>query len=507
MHIRHVKELSTKITHCKNVESMKHFASKISTLCKRVLRDCCIQLEGCESGVERAASAKNHAVYLEIHPAIPKDIAGKYQQLCSSSEESIIKIFLTVIPHLIQSIKEIFVDKGISEVQNGLRGLSEERLKEFLSEVQEAEQTNKIRHLVCALCQILARLCMKNRGKTPASEIMKWSEGLGILSMLKFLKHFFQHCKQDVRLHKRLDLFSRRLTEIMSDDVPVDIADEFFVRDFSNVLLSVITFSKFSPSKLVRFELTDSTNAPVLCDRQNNNFDLQYDRPQKTFSQYYEIRKESEDELQLFAVARVHFDGRICEKGAFQSAIVVNASGEEAFDSCIARFVGVATVKLKDLDYLRVILCSAQKEKLIEVLNVLEQELSGEVLDLRRSPVTECRLALRTTASKAGEVVSLRLAYEWGSDALVLDSNDFEAFAYLSTGDDCMQVEKHVGKKVVLVWIDLLRFSLFVIRVVSTISCYLKILVKTLYVFKKQGQFQIRKNSQQTERDKKVYIS
>lgn len=464
MHIRHVKELSTKITHCKNVESMKYFVFKISTLCKTVLRDCCIQLEGCESGIERAALAKNHAVYLEIHRAIPKDIAGKYQQLCSSSKESIIKIFLTVIPHLIQSIKEIFVVKGISEVQNGLRGLSEERLEQFLSKVREAEQTNKIRHLVCALCEILALLCMENCGETSASEIVKWSEGLGILSMLNFLKHFFQHCKQDVRLHKRLELFSRRLTEIMSDDVPVDIADEVFVRDFSNVSLSVITFSKFSPSKLVRFELTDSTNAPVLSDRENNNVDLQYDRPHETFSQYFEIRKESEDELQLFAVARVHFDGRICEKGAFQSAIVLNASGEEAFDSCIARFADVATVKLKDkdLDNLRVILCSAQKEKLREVLNVLKRELSGEVLDLRWSPVTQCRLALRTTASKAGEVVSLRLVYKWGSDALVLGSNDFEAFAFFSAGADCMQVEKHVGKKVGSVCIDLLRFSLFV---------------------------------------------
>ena len=453
MHIRHVRELSTKIIHCKNAEFLKHLAFRISTLCKTVLRDCCIQLEGCESGVERAASAKNHAVYLEIHRAIPKDIAWKYQQLCSSSEESIIKIFLTVVPHLIQSIKEIFVDKGISEVQNGLRGLSDERLEQFLSKVREAEQSNKIRHLVCSLCKILSFLCMENCGKTPASEIVKWREGVGILVMLEFLKHFFQHCEQDVRLHKRLELFSRRLTEIMSDDVPVDIADEGFIRDLSNVSLSVINFSKFIPSKLVRFELTDSANAPVLCDRENNNVDLQYDRPHETFSQYFDIRKESEDELQLYAVARVHFGGRICEKGAFQTAILLNAPGEAAFDSCIARFVGVAAVKLKDkdLDNLRVILCSAQKEKLTEVLDVLERELSGEALDLRWSPVTQCRLALCTSASKAGEVVSLRLVYKWGSDALFLDSNDFEAFAYFSAGDDCMQVEKHVGKKVVSV--------------------------------------------------------
>ena len=454
MHIRHVRELSTKIIHCKNAKFMKHFAFRISTLCKTVLRDCCIQLEGCESGVERAASAKKHAGYLEIHRAIPKDIALKYQQLCSSSEESIIKIFLTVVPHLIQSIKEIFVDKGISEVQNGLRGLSEERLEQFLSKVRDAEQSNKIRRLVCALCEILALLCMENCGKTPASEIVKWREGLGILVMLEFLKHFFQHCEQDVRLHKRLELFSRRLTEIMSDDVPVDIADEVFTRDFSNVSLSVINFSKFSPSKLVRFELTDTTNAPVFCDRENNNVELQYDRPHETFSQYFEIRKESEDELQLYAAARVHFDGRICEKGAFQSAIELNADSEEAFDSCIARFVGVVVVKLKDKDLdkrFRVILCSASKEKLTEVLDVLERELSGEALDLRWTPVTQCRLALRTSASKAGEVVSLRLVYKWGSDALFLDSNDFEAFAYLSAGDDCMQVDNHVGKKVVSV--------------------------------------------------------
>ena len=108
-----------------NSELMKYFSGKVQTLCKVILRDCCIELKGSVEGVKRAALSKNPVGYLEIHRAITKDIALKYHQLSSSTEESIIKVFLAIVPNLIQSVKEIFVDENISEVQNGLRGLSE----------------------------------------------------------------------------------------------------------------------------------------------------------------------------------------------------------------------------------------------------------------------------------------------------------------------------------------------------------------------------------------------
>ena len=94
MHVRHLRELATKLSGLQreNAESMNYFTVKIQTLCKMALRDCCMELEGSVEGVERAALSTNPVGYLEIHRAIPKDIAQKYQQVCSSSEESIIKI-------------------------------------------------------------------------------------------------------------------------------------------------------------------------------------------------------------------------------------------------------------------------------------------------------------------------------------------------------------------------------------------------------------------------------
>ena len=205
MHVRHFRELATKLSGLQreNAELMKYFSVKIQMLCKMALRDCCMELEGSVEGVERAALSTNPVGYLEIHRAIPKHVAWKYQQVCSSSEESIIKIFLAIVPNLIQSIKEIFVDKNISEVQNGLRGLSKHTLEPFLSSVRDAEKNIRIRQLVWVVCEILERLCLENCGKQPTTEIVSWSETLAIPSMLSFLKPFFQNHKQGIRLHKR----------------------------------------------------------------------------------------------------------------------------------------------------------------------------------------------------------------------------------------------------------------------------------------------------------------
>ena len=438
MHVSHLKELATKISglQFENAELMKYFSVKVQTLCKVVLRDCCIELEGSVEGVERAALSTNPVGYLEIHRAINKDIARKYHRVCSSSEESIIKIFLAIVPNLIQSVKKIFVDENISEAQNGLRGLPEDRLEQFLSNVRDAEKNVRIRQLVCVVCEILEQLCLENCGKQPTTEIISWGATLAIPSMLSFLKHFFQHHQQGIRLHKRLELFSMRTKDIMSDQS--DTADEVFMRDFSNVTLSLIHFAKFSPSKVVRFELTGPSNSPVTRDSENNNDKVHYDRHHETFSHWFEIKKGLEDELRLHANASVvHVDGRICKKGAFQSVITIKASAEEAFDACMTNFMDVTAMKLKenDSENLRVVLCSTQKEKVSEVLEVLKRKLSEEVLNFMPSEVTQCHLTIRSITSKAETVLSLRLFYKWGSEAVGVDSKDFVSLADSSGGE------------------------------------------------------------------------
>ena len=448
MHIRHLRELATKISNlrCENVDLMKCFSFKIQTLCKAVFSDCCIELEDTAEGVEKAASSTNHLGYLENRQAITKDVAQKCQKLCSSSEKSSGRNFLAVVPCLIGSIKEIFVDERISEVQNGLRGLSERTLEQFLSSVRNAEQRNSIQQLVCKVCEILELLCLENSGNHPTTDILKWGETLAIPSMLDFLSPFFQHCQYDMRLLARLALFSRRLKDIMSHQV--DIADKVFMHDFCNVSLSLIHFAKFSPSKLIRFNLTDSKHSSVACDRDNNT--VRYERHQETFYQCFEIRKESDDELQLHATVDVHVDGRISTKGAFQSVFMLSPPGEEALDKCMSRFTDVAAIKLndKDSENLQVILCSTQKEKLSEVLDVLKRELAEEVADVTRSKVTQCHLTIRTVGSKVGSVVSLRLVYKWGSEAIGLDSKDFVTFADSSAGGAgaCIPELQLIGK-------------------------------------------------------------
>ena len=441
MHVRLLRELATKISglQFENAELMKYFSVKVQTLCKVVLRDCCIELEGSVVGVERAALSTNPVGYLEIRRAIPKDIARKYHQVCSSSEESIIKIFLAIVPNLIQSVKKIFVDESISEVQNGFRGLPEERLEQFLSNVRDAEKDLRIRQLACVVCEILEQLCLENCGKQPTTEIVSWGATLAIPSMLSFLKLFFLDQKQGIKLHKRLELFSMRLKDIMSDQA--DTADEVFMRDFSNVTLSLIHFAKFSPSKVVRFELTGPTNSLVTCDSENNNDKVHYDRHHETFSQWFEIRKASEDELRLHANALVRVDGRICKKGAFQSVITINTSAEEAFDACMTHFIDVTAMKLQDdSENLRVILCSTQKEKVSEVLEVLKRKLSEEVVNFMqlkevKSEVTQCPLTIRSITPKAETVLSLRLFYKWGSEAVGVNSEDFVSLADSSVGE------------------------------------------------------------------------
>lgn len=428
MHIRHVRKIASKISGLQsmNADSQNYFVHKIQTLCNSLFRDCCIELESCAEDVERAASSTNYVEYLfqsmDIRRPLSQDIARKYQQVCSSSEESIIKTFLVIVPFLIQNVKDIFVENKMSEVpQNGLRGLPKEKLDHFVCSVRSAEENNKFLELFCESCNILHQLCLKSYDKVQSkTEIEKWGKSLAILPMLNFLKPYFQHCPQDVRLHKRLDLFSCSLKDNMANR---DHIDEVCVHDLSNVLFSLLHFAKFDASKLVRFELNGSKNAPLFCSREG----VKYDKFDNTYSELFRIKKESSDELHLLALARVYVNGGIYLKGTFQLTIKVTAFSENALNRCVTRFHDVTVTKMKDKDSgnLRAVFFATQKDKLLEFLDVLRKELGEHVVDFDGSEVKPCPLSIQSITSKTDAFLSLRLVYKWGSEEVALESKDF----------------------------------------------------------------------------------
>ena len=212
-----------------HVRNLREFASKnndarlFRKLCTSVLRDLCIEMESSVEGVERAASSTNHAEYFlvnhsmenllptENRRAISEDIALKYRQVCSLSSEPCLKTLRDITPYLIQNIKEIYVDYESMGPQNGLKGLSKEKIDHFVLKVQEAEQKENFGDLVFEMCEVLEKLCNKNLSNQPTKE---WGESLEIGPMLKRLKRYFQHNRKDVRLYMRLYLFSRNLRDI-----------------------------------------------------------------------------------------------------------------------------------------------------------------------------------------------------------------------------------------------------------------------------------------------------
>lgn len=444
MHIRNLREFTTK-----NID-----AGLFRTLCMSVLRDLCIEMECSAEGVERAASSTNHADYFlinhstEIRPPnenrrpIPQDIASKFRQVCLQSHEPCLKTLLSIIPYLIQSVKEIYVDCGSTEPQNGLRGLSKDKIDAFVSNVQKAEQEENVGDLVYEMCEVLEQLCIENRYNQAKAEIKEWGERLGIGQMLISLNQFFQHSQQDIRLYKRLDLFSRNLRDIMTCRVR---SDQVFIylHDVCNILLSLIGFARCDPSKLVRFELVDPENVSLSC----YNESVSYDEFENTYWQRFCITKESEDDvLQLYAVARVHVNGQTCEKGAFQSEIVLNAASEEVFDKCMIGIADVAVMKLKDKrpGKLNVVLCSTKKEKILELHTALKRELREGLQDIRKTDITRCYLKL--SSIKPSRKLFLRLLYKWESEAVVFESKDFVTVACCSFGSACTPEIRLPGK-------------------------------------------------------------
>ena len=413
---------------------MRYFTGKIKSLCETILRDCCIELTSSPEEVEWAASSEDHTNYLEDYQKISQDTASKYQQMRSSSQESMAENFLAFVPHFIQDIKAIFRDENTPDVQTGLRGLPKDMLDQKASQLKEAEQKSKIRQLVCEVCNILEELCVNNRdSQHPADLITKWGESLGIWSMLEFLKPFFQKSPTDARLHKRLELFSRRTRAIMSDAVD---ADQVFMLGFFDVSFSLIHFAKFDPAKVVRFEVIDSTNSPV----KRGSEGITYDRHNDIFSQLFCFREDEEGkQLLLRVVARASVEGQIQQIGAFQSVITLPVSEEETFykwlDTCMTRVsvnsISVTKTEVKETKNVQVALCSTQRLKLVLLLDELRKEPElKDVVDWKGSQVNPCHLSVRTVVpAKPGTVLRLRLIYKWKFDAVFIDSEDFVAHA------------------------------------------------------------------------------
>ena len=433
MHINHLRELAFKIARMnrEDLHLMEYFTNQIKTLCNFILKDCCIEMNA-------EVTIESYPRFLSFHQLVTDDVAVTLEKICSSSTRSINEDFFCVLPFLIQAIKEIFRKESPSVVQNGLKGLPKEIVSLHECHVRDAFQNKDILKLMYEVCSVLKHLCVRNCSKQSTDEIDVWSESLGIWNMADCLKSFFQS-QQDSKLHKRLQLLSRSLGRIAAD---IGNVKEIELRYFYHVSLNLIEFATFDPSKLVRFEITNSTNCPIT----GYSGGLKYDSSHGTFSQKFEIRKESENALQLDAVARVNLDGQIRVVGAFQSVIMLPPSSEEHFERYVSR--GTLPVAIKrersDSGNVRVVLCSTRREDISEALSLLQTSLGEDLVDGEQLKVTVSHLTVRCFA-EAGKVVSLRLIYKWESDAISIESKDFMAIADSSGGGTCTTDLKFTG--------------------------------------------------------------
>ena len=420
MHIRNLRELAAKIAELQvhDASLMKFFIGKIQTLCKAMVRDCCIQVENSSEDIDRASSSDNCAKHLELRQKITKRTAIKYQRLISLNDESVVKMFTEIVPDLIQDVKAIFCVNIIPPALNGLRGIDEKTLEPMASNVRESQENNKIRKLVCHVCKIVEKLCEINcNSNNPPERIRKLGQSLAILPMLDLLQSFFLECAEEIRLHKRLELLSVCIRDIMSDEIEVD---EAIMRDFFDLSASLIQFARFDPARMVTFELSDS------------------------YYQEFFVEKETGQDLLLNAVATINVEGRVLKigTGAFKSIIILPARVEETFDQCCTSFSSIATVrvrKLKDQNSsnIRVVLSSTVEKILSGLLATLKQELKDEV-DWKGSEVVPCKLTMSTPATEPPKTsVYLRLVYKWKSAALCLESQDFITDAPLNTDSTC----------------------------------------------------------------------
>ncbi|XP_078366581.1 uncharacterized protein LOC144650716 isoform X2 [Oculina patagonica] len=445
MHIEHLRELAVTIVGLqhKDPNMMEYLGSEIKKLCNSVLRDCCIEIATSKEDLDLATSTENCASLLEIHKQISKYVADKYRQMCCSPEDLITESFLMVVPQLVQAIKEIFRDERIPQVQNGLRGVSDEKiLTKITSDLQEAAKNKSIFKLLSEVCKILEILCLENNdSRSTEDEIREWGGSATIIVMLQFLEKFFQGFEAQ-RLYKRLHVFSVAIRDILSNP---SAFEGHFLRDFHNVALSLLKFAKFDPSLLLRFELNDPTNS----SNTQGNDELKYNKSKETFSQLFWISKESEDDMHLEAAAHVHINGHIRTIGAYESLIQLPAFCSEAIDTVSITSRSVAVKREQDdSENLRVTLYATQKGDVKAALSYLEKELGTDLIDLKQTKITQSHLKLRSFA-KSGTVVKLRLVHKWGSEAVVIDSNDFVALADSTAGgiyEPNPEIEAEIGQ-------------------------------------------------------------
>ena len=309
MHIRNLRQVERNEKQCKNPEMKElYFPTEKQALCKMALEDCLIELEG--SKLDDSAERE-------------KSIKERYDMICSSSaSESISETYQIDIPKLVQDIKEIFHHKSKTDVPNGLRGLFGEELDAFRLKIKDAQEAKNLGSIVVEVGNVLAKLCENNRGdQTTASQIQIWRRSLMIPRMLDFLEKFFKRCRQDCRLLRRLRNLSEKQSEVMDGSQK---GNELLLKDASNTARRLIDFTKFEPSKLVRFQLNSSAGLHVAY----NSGIILHNRNNDVFSQEFTITEGPSEELQLRpTVWTVRLDGQALEEKHEECDCVFTVTG------------------------------------------------------------------------------------------------------------------------------------------------------------------------------------
>lgn len=307
MHIRNLRQVEGKEKQCKNPEIKElYFPTEMQALCKIALEDCLIELEGSE---------------LNDFAERQKSIQERYDMICSSSaSESISETCQIDIPKLVQDIKEIFHHKSKTNVHNGLRGLFGEEVDAFRFKIKDAQEAKNLGGIVVEVGNVLAKLCENNRGdQTTAAQIQMWRRNLMIPCMLDFLVKFFESCWQDRRLLKRLRNLSEKQSEIMDGSQK---GNELLLKCASNTAMRLIDFTKFEPSKLVRFKLKSSPHVAY------ESGIILHDRNNDVFSQEFTITEEMYEEIELRpTVCTARLDGQAPEEKREECSCVFTFRG------------------------------------------------------------------------------------------------------------------------------------------------------------------------------------
>ena len=447
MHITHLRELATSILglNHEDRDMMKYLENEIRNLCRSILRDCCIEIANSKEDMKWASSIENHTNILVTKGIVSNEVSQRYKAMFSSAENVVKDNFLRLVPHLVQAVKDIFRDESIPLSQSGMRGLDEETVTRIASAIQNAAKDKKILSLFIQVSNILEKLCHENNNNPSQStdeKIQEWGRSVMVITMLDSLEDIFETAGSDPRrLRERLRVASLYLKDIMLDPKAYE---GIFLRDFHNLSLSLLKFSKFDPSQLVRFELIDPNDSSNTQSKDLLKYQMFLSRRMR-FSQLFWINKESEGDLKLEAVAHVHIDGHHRKIGAFESTITIPQACSEVIDKLLNASLPVAVERNYDFwEEIRVTLYSTQKQNVRKALEYLERELGEEVVDLKKEKIAESHLKCRSFA-KAGTDVKLRLIHEWGSETIGLESDDFLALADSRAGGACMPDSETAG--------------------------------------------------------------